>query len=258
MLKEELSEKLFAKQTILVESEMVGMLLDRSVFQKLIFSDLQQFNSLLDSLLKKVNINPENIDEVILTGGCSLVPAVKKHIKDIFPNVKKWFEKDALWANVFGSVRHNNAINTPQLPVGYPENKHPNLGILNFNAHSKDLEVDVIVSASAVLPLRVRRNYYTNVKDQREINLTIVQFVNSPTDYQIVERLIIGPLLGSEAQQVIEVTFLYDEEGTLRITSYDPETGTEYQNVLQIASLEGFQFHSQRQLVRETAVNGVL
>lgn len=254
-LKENLSEAFFAKQTILAESELVGIMLDRQAFERLISSDLTKFNSLLNQLLKQQGLTAEGIEEVILTGGSTLIPCVKQKIKTQLANVKKWYDKDALLANALGSVRY--AI---QFIPGHtlPETDHLNLGVLNINFQTLNTEIDTIVARTSALPARTRRTYYTATQDQREINLTIVQFGKDKRDYVVVDKVLIGPLLSSEAHQAIEVTFVYDEEGILRITGYDPETGTEYQNTLQITASEGFQFYPQRRLVRSTVVNGVL
>jgi len=254
-LKENLSDALFAKQTILAESELLGIMLDRQSFERLISADMPQFSNLLNQLLRQVSLSAEGLDEVILTGGCTLVPYVKQKIKAHLTNVKKWYDKDALLANALGSVRY-----AVQFIPGHtlPETDHLNLGVLNINSKTQNTEIDTIVARTSALPARTRRTYYTATQDQREINLTIVQFGEDKSDYDVLDKVLIGPLLSSEAHQAIEVTFVYDEEGILRITGYDPETGTEYQNTLQITASEGFQFYPQRRLVRSTPVNGVI
>lgn len=256
LIKEALSEHLFAKQVITVESELIGLMLSRQSFEQIISRDFEQFDPLLTHFLKQATVPIEEIEEVILTGGCTLVPMVKQVIKKRLSSVKKWYEKDPLLANALGSVRYATQTESHK-KVPTPKNTHPTLGVLNINPTTKNTEVDTIFVQTSVLPARTRRTYYTANSEQREINLIIVRYDQDSTDYEVLEKVVVGPLLGSEAYQAIEVTFLYDEDGTLRLSSYDPETGTEYQNILQISSSEGFQFYPQRQLVRSTAVNGV-
>jgi hypothetical chaperone protein len=56
----------------------------RSSFEKWIAPDLEKIRICVERLLKSSGISPQNIDRVFLTGGSSLVPAVRKIFEDRF------------------------------------------------------------------------------------------------------------------------------------------------------------------------------
>jgi len=56
----------------------------RSSFEKWIEPDLEKIRECVDWLLRATSIAPHDVDRVFLTGGSSLVPAVRKFFEDRF------------------------------------------------------------------------------------------------------------------------------------------------------------------------------
>jgi hypothetical chaperone protein len=56
----------------------------RSSFEKWIAQDLEKIHACVERLLESTGVLPQKIDRVFLTGGSSLVPAVRKIFEDRF------------------------------------------------------------------------------------------------------------------------------------------------------------------------------
>jgi molecular chaperone DnaK (HSP70) len=253
-LKEQLSNSQYASQNVVVESEMLSITVNRSEFEVVIENDVLQFGQLLEKCLKQTD--SDSIETVILTGGCMFVPLAKNAIKRHLPNVKKWYETESISSVAFGMARYASQITN--IAKNDTDSLKYNFGVLSINPKIKNTEIDTIIRKNTATPARARRTYYMVNQEQRSINLTIVQFDTDSDDYELVGKIVIGPLLNAEANKAIEVSFLYSDEGVLVVTSYDPETGIETEHNLQANGTDGFQFAQQRQLVRTTAVNGVV
>jgi len=78
--------------------------LEREAFEAVIAHQTQKIKSTLDETLALANIGYEEIDKVFLTGGSTLVPAVKQIYSELFPSEK------LIHTDVFSSVGYGLAI----------------------------------------------------------------------------------------------------------------------------------------------------
>jgi len=74
---------LFGDYSIRVEAEV-----KRSAFEEWIEGELQKIRSCIDRLLDRSGISISDVDRVFLTGGTSLVPAVRRIVDDRFGSSK--------------------------------------------------------------------------------------------------------------------------------------------------------------------------
>jgi hypothetical chaperone protein len=83
-MKVELSSELLG--SFVFEDHVVQMngRVKRSSFEKWIEPDLEKIRACVDRLLQATAIAPPDVDRVFLTGGSSLVPAVRKIFEDLF------------------------------------------------------------------------------------------------------------------------------------------------------------------------------
>jgi molecular chaperone DnaK len=255
-MKEQLSISLYAQDTILVETELLRIMVSRKEFESVLQSDIQHFASLVEKCLAKVGTARSFIEEVILVGGCINVPLVKQTIKAYWPEVKNWYENTPTSAIALGTALFADQQETKSHVFNSTDSLNYHLGVLSINSKTKRTEIDIIIHKYTALPAHARRKYYTATNSQRIMNLTIVQFEENPDDYELVGKLSIGPL-NPQVNQPVEVSVSYTDDGTLSISSYNPETGLELANTFQANQANPFQFVQQRQLVRTTAVNGI-
>ena len=64
----------------------INLLVTRAEFESLIEDYLQQFEKAVLDTLEKAELNIEQIQLVIRTGGSSLIPAVKRILSNLFPD----------------------------------------------------------------------------------------------------------------------------------------------------------------------------
>jgi len=78
--------------------------LDRSAFEDWIAPDLAQISQTVESLLQQADMTPAQIDRVFMTGGSSLIPAVRKIFTD------KFGTDQVVSGDEFGSVAQGLAL----------------------------------------------------------------------------------------------------------------------------------------------------
>ena len=76
----------------------------REAFNKVIAPDIEKIQTTLDDTMKMANISYTEIDKVFLTGGSTLVPAVKNLYREVFTNEK------LVHTDVFSSVGYGLAL----------------------------------------------------------------------------------------------------------------------------------------------------
>ena len=76
----------------------------REEFNKVITSDVEKIKATLDDTIKMANISYNDIDKVFLTGGSTLVPAVKNLYREVFG------EEKLVHTDVFSSVGYGLAL----------------------------------------------------------------------------------------------------------------------------------------------------
>jgi hypothetical chaperone protein len=78
--------------------------LKRSAFEDWIAPDLAQISQTVESLLQQADMTPARIDRVFMTGGSSLIPAVRKIFTD------KFGTDQVVSGDEFGSVAQGLAL----------------------------------------------------------------------------------------------------------------------------------------------------
>ena len=78
--------------------------ISREAFNEVISPDIEKIKSTLDETIKMANITYSDIDKVFLTGGSTLVPAVKNLYKEVFG------EEKLVHTDVFSSVGYGLAL----------------------------------------------------------------------------------------------------------------------------------------------------
>jgi molecular chaperone DnaK (HSP70) len=99
--------------------------MDRATFDKLCFSLFHSIEMVILGTLKEADINADKIDEIILVGGSSRIPAIKELALKIFPKTKLNFGLNPDEAIAYGAtLRATQIIN----------NSIPNIKLTEANA----------------------------------------------------------------------------------------------------------------------------
>ena len=222
-IKQHLS-KLKCDQTVVTqEGHPVVVNVTRDEFEKctvLLQNKLEKkMNEILDKLR---NLGIDGIDVVVLTGGASHMPQVKRLARKIFPETTKIEEHDHDCAVVKGAVLYS------QNPEKYSIiGKAYGMRVLTPASEPK---VNNIILASDICPVS-RKRFYKTIKDNQErVTLKlyeshVVKPYMNESDGTFLEEVVLLLPPGLKNGCEIEVEFQLDKSGILSVNAKEKKSG---------------------------------
>lgn len=202
------------------------MKITRSKFEQLSENLIKRCLKPCEKALKDAGLKKDKIDEIILVGGSTRIPAVQAAVEKFFgkkPN--KSVNPDevvALGAAVQGGVLAGDVKDVLLLDVTP----------LSLGIETMGNIFDVVIEANSTIPIKKTKTYSTAIDNQPSVDIHILQGERPmATDNRSVGRFIldgIPPAPRSVPQ--IEVTFDLDANGILKVSAKDKGTGKE-QNI---------------------------
>ena len=201
--------------------------LTRNKFEELISAFIARTRACVENTLDDIDLEPSDIDEVLLVGGSTRIPAVQNMIRNLFG-------KDGITpVHVDEAVVLGAAIKAAMLTKdesGYeitPAAAARVDGISATDVLSKAIGTtcvsnnrlinDILIPINSPLPFSVTRKYYPSVEGQETIRCDVTEATtNDSTDPEFVTTLLDEELKvpsGQSIQDEIEVTFSVDENG---------------------------------------------
>lgn len=197
--------------------------LSRSKFEQLSDSLISRIDGPAKQALKAANMTINDIDEVLLVGGTTRIPAVQKRIKDIFQKEPlKGVNPDevvAKGAAIQGAVltgEFNDVLLLDVIPLS--------LGIETLGGVTTRL-----IDANTTIPTRKCEVFSTAVDNQSSVEIHILQGERPMANQnKSLGRFILdGILPAAKGVPQIEVTLDIDANGILTVTAIDKATNKE-------------------------------
>lgn len=219
-----------------------SMSITRNAFSERIKPYIERTIEKLNQAVEEANLEIDDIDEVLMVGGSTRVPAVQEAVEEIFGNkIRNDINPDevvaqgaavqaALKSGQIDSSRGLMAIDICPYTLGIEVSKRQDNGSITHGLF------DPIIEKNTPIPVKNTKIYHTLVDNQTDVHLKVYQGEdelvenNSLVSDQIYIRNIPPAPAGHER---IEVTFHYDINGLIHVEAVVISTGERIQEVIE-------------------------
>ncbi len=202
------------------------MKLSRAKFEQLADKLIKRTLKPCEDALRDAGLNKSKIDEIILVGGSTRIPAIQQAVEDFFgkkPNRSvNPDEVVALGAAIQGGVLSGDVKDVLLLDVTP----------LSLGIETMGNVFDIVIESNSTIPTKKTKTYSTAADNQPSVEIHILQGERPMArDNRSVGRFILdGIPPASRGVPQIEVTFDMDANGILKVSAKDKGTGKE-QNI---------------------------
>ena len=240
--KKSLSKKNSVKFRLKGSSGTVKGEITQTAFESLISPDLARMEMLIETVLDESGDEPDKIDKVLLVGGSSRIPAVKRMLQRIFgfePSfVGNVDECVALGAALYAGLRlleeepskvsEGIASGLSDVKVGEVCNHSYGTTCLSYDEVMEKhvLMNDILIKKNSKIPCSISKTYYTTHPNQKRINGDVTQGESS--DPELVTNISSGMLdlpADLPPDTPIEITYSYDKDQRMNCLFEHSESG---------------------------------
>lgn len=197
--------------------------LTRAKFEQLAYDLVQRTLKPCAEALKDAGLDKGEIDEIIMVGGSTRIPAIQKAVEDFFgkkPN--KSVNPDevvAVGASIQGGVLSGDVKDVLLLDVTP----------LSLGIETMGNVYDVVIESNSTIPTKKTKTYSTAQDNQPSVEIHILQGERPMArDNRSVGRFILdGIPPGRRGEPQIEVTFDMDANGILSVSAKEKVSGKE-------------------------------
>ncbi len=237
-IKKKLSNQEIVKQKLRGDGGSAIVEISRKEFEDKISNYISRTELLVETCFDGANLKPEDIDEVLLVGGSTRIPAIVKSISNLTHKTPKTS------VNVDEAVALGAAIKAglvtletkPNVLSPAVKSELSNMSVVDVANHSygtislsgdsitKQLvEVNnILIEKNSKLPCSITKTFYTACDGQTTIELTITQGEDEDPDFvDKIHKDTMELPPNRPAGQPVEVTYEYDENQIMHCTFLD-------------------------------------
>lgn len=245
-LSQSTSATIFISQYLEDEDEepIDDIVVSRDTFESLICPLIQRTIDLIEELLVKTSISADDISNILLVGGSSCIPLVKRMLVEKYGEEKVLSSEKPMLAIAHGAAILAASMDTSKWKDDddddFDENEAPSDGPIVYTAKHNYLiqvlkegkkELEPIIVDQTPLPYSINRQFYTTVNGQKIVEVRLFSDAEDGT----YDKLASGFFTISEnlrSGSKLNFTFNLDEDETLRVKVKVVETGKTAQVVL--------------------------
>lgn len=220
------------------------IVVSRDTFESLIRPLIERTIILIEELLAKTSISADDLSNILLVGGSSCIPLVKRMLVEKYGEEKVLSSEKPMLAIAHGAAILAASMDTSKWKDDedddFDENAAPSDGPIVYTAKHNYLiqlqkngkkDLDKFIEDQTPLPYSINRQFSTTVNDQKIIEVRLFSDAEDGT----YDKLSSGFFTISEnlpAGSKLNFTFNLDEDETLRVKVKIVQTGKTSQVVL--------------------------
>jgi len=211
----------------------ISFILTRNKMEELIMDLVASTENTINDALEGADYTDDDIDIVLVVGGSSKVPCVRKLLQNRFGDKVKFEinpdEAVALGAAVQAGIKMNEISSEDSLIV--TDNCQYTLGmsVIEYGAYGRAFHgvFDPLIKRDTKIPCTVKKNYYTTYDYQTEVTIDVYEGISKTVAENIhVGSVILDGIPSSlSGKEPIEVTFSYNLNGILEVVGKVLSTG---------------------------------
>ncbi|WQJ51759.1 MAG: hypothetical protein [Hatfieldvirus porci] len=211
--------------------QMLMKTLNRATFERLTESLTGRVIEIAKRAIEKAKIKPERIDEILLVGGSSRIPAVQEALSNAFnkPLNKtcNFDEAVALGAAIQANTLAGNATDNDILLVDVTP--------ISLGIEVNGCEMAKLIEANTTIPAKKSQTFTTAVDNQPAVTIKVLQGERPMSaDNKVIGTFNLeGIAPAPKGVPQIEVTFDINADGILEVTAKDKGTNKEQKVTIQ-------------------------
>lgn len=190
---------------------------------------LEACQEVCERALKSQSLAWDDIDELILTGGSSLVPCVERRVREMSGLQPARIRREqphasiaygaALLAEQFHGDRKTAA---PPLRQQVTSNE---LGIRVFDPKERKAVFHPMIEKNVPVPTSAKQTFYTQKDGQTSLSIELLQRKDPFTPPETLGQFTFGPIKRPDNQHPVAIELGYDGTGRVSVTASDGRTG---------------------------------
>jgi len=220
-------------RSLLLSGQTLRVTIHRAQFEAAAEPWLEAAQVVCEDALKAAGMAWQSVDEVILTGGSSLVPCVERKVRDIsrLPQARVRREQPhaaiaygaALLAEQFHGQRRTAA---PPLRQTVTTNE---LGLRVFDPEQKRAVFHPLIEKNMPVPVSAKQTLYTLKDEQASLAVEVLQRKDRHSAPETLGDFRFGPIASPAKNYPVEITLGFDESGRVTVAARDLRTGATMQ-----------------------------
>ena len=248
-------------RVVMLGERAVEIVLERAEFEQSVSELIEATIACCQRCLTQAGLRPRDVHSVLMVGGGSMVPAVRRRLERLFDGP----EQRVLHHEPSRAVALGAALRAAQLgDEARPRQLPPELrGVSGHTVAVRTIDAstgrpgfDPVIKRGSPLPSRAARTYFATRSGQSRLIVEVVQYGDRAEDYVSLGELELEPLAGGAPNGGANVIVEMLDDGTVTVRAADPRGGGEIERTLVRAASDGVpNLAAQRGLVRSALLN---
>ena len=221
-----LSEVKRCKTEIFDWNENDSIILTKDKFEEICRPFFEKSIVILESFLKNVKMEKNEIDEIVMTGGSSRIPLIQTMVKDFFGRQPLCYDPEAAIAKGAAIVACDYSKRLLDFNLFEQVRYSIGIAIVNRETHEESKWFSKIIESGSKLPCTATRRYFTLEDNQKGMSIEVAE---GESEYfngnSFIDQFILDDLPPNKAGEVyVDVTINVDQSGVLFVTAVETST----------------------------------